>query len=498
MKTASGRAAPEGTAGASLTPLPPSRESFLGIRRTMLVPLVVACAMFMEMVDATVISTALPLIARDFGKDPLVLKLGLSAYLVSLAVFIPISGWIADRFGGRTIFCSAIALFMVSSMACGMAQTFTFFVVFRFVQGIGGAMMVPVGRIVLVRSIDREDLVTAFLYLSIPATLGPLTGPILGGFIATYFSWRWIFFINVPISIVAIVLALRLMRNFREEKVPPVDAVGFLLSAAGLSLFMFGANMIGEAETSKKLAVALFAAGVATFYAYLRRSRHEEKPLLDFRLFRLKTYRVGVGGGFIYRIGLGAIPLLLPLMLQLGFGLTPFQSGLLTCSSALGTLFIRTITKQLLRLLGFRDLLGYNALFSSITIAALGLFTVHTPHWLVFIVLLVGGGFRVMQFTALNTICYAEVLQPDISAATSLFATMQQLAMGLGVTVGALFLEASSFFQHHAHIVAADFWPAFLAMGLFTAISAISAFSLSPNDGAEMAGRTPATEAVSG
>jgi EmrB/QacA subfamily drug resistance transporter len=471
-------------------PEPPSPgKKFLGIRHAMVVPLIVACAMFMEMVDANVITTALPLIARDFGKDPLTLKLGLSAYLISLAVFIPISGWIADRFGSRVVFCAAITIFMVSSMLCGLAQSFAFFVALRFIQGIGGAMMVPVGRIVIVRTVEREDLVTAFIYLTIPATLGPLTGPVLGGFIATYFSWRWIFFINVPISIVGIIFALRFMDNYRESEVPPLDVVGFVLSALGLSLFMFGMSTISDQMMPRKWAAICIVMGAVIVYAYLRRARTETKPLLDFSFFKLKTYMVGVGGGSIYRIGFGAIPFLLPLMLQLGFGLSPFRSGVLTCASAIGSLFIRTMTKKLLQIFGFRNLLGYNALLASITIAALGLFTARTPHTVIFLVLLVGGGFRVMQFTALNTICYAEVPERDVSQATSLFATIQQLSMGMGVTVGAFCLQASNFFQHHSQIVAADFAPAFLAVGLFCAVSAYSAFSLSPDSGAEMAGR---------
>jgi EmrB/QacA subfamily drug resistance transporter len=471
---------------------PAPERLFFGIRHTFLVPLIVACALFMEQMDSTVITTALPLIARDFGRDPLVLKMGLSAYLVSLAVFIPISGWIADRFGSRRVFCAAIGLFMASSMACGAARTFGFFVVMRFIQGIGGAMMVPVGRVVIVRSVPKEDLVTAFIYLTAPAALGPLSGPILGGFIATYFNWRWIFYINVPMSIIGIVLARHFMREFREDKVPPVDLIGFLLSAAGLSLFMFGLSTITDKVLPRLLSAGAMAAGALIVFVYFLRSRHEEKPLLDFRFFRLKTFMVGVGGGMLFRYAFGASVLLIPLMLQLGFGLSPFRSGLLTCSTALGALCIRTITKWLLRQFGFRNMLGYNALLSAATIAGLGLITARTPHWLIFLVLLVGGGFRIMQFTALNTIAYAEVPASDVSQATSLFATMQQLSIGIGVTLGAFCLEGSNWIQGHRHIVAADFWPAFLVVALFSVVSAHSAFSLSPDAGADMAGRTVA------
>jgi EmrB/QacA subfamily drug resistance transporter len=443
----------------------------------------------MENVDSTIISTALPLIAHDLGKDPIVLKLGLSAYLVSLAVFIPISGWMADRFGSRVIFCAAMTLFMVSSMMCGLARSFLFFVVVRFLQGIGGAMMVPVGRIVVVRTVARDDLVTAFTYLTVPATLGPLTGPVLGGFIATYLSWRWIFFINAPISVLGILLALHFMENVREKEVPAVDGLGFVLSASGLSLFMFGLSTITEQLVPREIALASIAVGAVVIYAYFHRAKREGKPLLDFKFFSYKSFLAGVGGGSLFRIGIGSIALLLPLMLQVGFGLSPFRSGLLTCASAIGSLFIRSTTKLFLRRWGFRTVLGFNALLSSATVAALGLFTARTPHALIFVVLLIGGGIRALQFTALNAITYAEVPDQAVSPATSLFATVQQLSLGMGVTIGAFCLQLSNFLQGHTGIVAADFWPAFLAVGLFSAASAYSAFRLSPDAGAEMAGR---------
>jgi EmrB/QacA subfamily drug resistance transporter len=458
--------------------------------RPILIPLIVACALFIELVDSTVIGTALPLIARDFGKDPIVLKLGLSAYLVSLAVFIPISGWIADRFGSRTVFCAAMATFMVSSMLCGLSRTLGFFVMVRFVQGIAGAMMVPVGRIVIVRTVEREDLVTAFTYLTVPATLGPLTGPVLGGFIATYLNWRWIFFINVPISLLGICLAWRFMENLREDEVAPLNVLGFVLSASGLSLFMFGLSTVDEQLVSRPAAGACIAVGAALSVLYLRRARREPAPLLDFTFFRLRTFLVAVGGGSLFRVGIGSLALLLPLMLQLGFGLSPFRSGLLTCAAALGSIFIRGATKSVLRRVGFRRLLGYNALLSALAIASFGLFTMRTPHAVIFLVLLIGGGFHAMQFTSLNALSYAEVPDREVSRATSLFATIQQLSLGMGVTVGAFCLQASRWIQGHPHIVAGDFLPAFVAVGLCAAASAPFAFRLPATAGEEMAGRT--------
>jgi len=461
------------------------------IRPELFVPLIVACALLMENVDGTVITTSLPMIARDLGMDAIVLKLGLTAYLVSLAVFIPISGWMADKFGGRTVFCAAIATFMVSSMLCGVARSFAFFVTARFLQGVGGAMMVPVGRIVIVRTVSRDELVTALNYLTVPALLGPLVGPPLGGFITTYLSWRWIFFINVPISILGIFLALRFMENIREAEVPRLDVTGFLTSATGLSLLMFGLSTITERLLPREVAVASIVIGAAITYLYFRLARRTEMPLLDLGLFKIKTFLVGVGGGCLFRIGIGSIALLLPLLLQLGFGMNPLQSGLLTCASAVGALFIKGAIRMFLRMYGFRSVLAYNALLSAVSVAVMALFTAKTSHLLIFLVLMLGGCVRSLQFTSLNAITYADISDPLVSQATSMYATVQQLSLGMGVTVGAFALQASSFLQKHGTIVASDFWPALLIMGLITALSAYSAFTLPSDAGAEMAGRTP-------
>jgi len=467
------------------------RKLWPEIRPELFVPLIVACALLMENVDGTVITTSLPMIARDLGMDAIVLKLGLTAYLVSLAVFIPISGWMADKFGGRTVFCAAIATFMVSSMLCGVARSFAFFVTARFLQGIGGAMMVPVGRIVIVRTVSRDELVTALNYLTVPALLGPLVGPPLGGFITTYLSWRWIFFINVPISILGIFLALRFMDNVREADVPRLDMIGFLTSATGLSLLMFGLSTITERLLPREFAVGSIVLGAAITYAYFRLARRTEMPLLDLGLFKIKTFLVGVGGGCLFRVGIGSIALLLPLLLQLGFGMSPLQSGLLTCASAVGALFIKGAIRMFLRIYGFRSVLAYNALLSALSVAVMALFTARTPHLIIFVVLLLGGCVRSLQFTSLNAITYADIPDPLVSQATSMYATVQQLSLGMGVTVGAFALQASSFLQRHGTIVASDFWPALLIMGVITALSAYSAFTLSSDAGAEMAGRRP-------
>jgi EmrB/QacA subfamily drug resistance transporter len=459
------------------------------VQRKILVPLIVACALFMEQMDSTVISTSLPMIAHDLHEDPLALKLALTSYLVSLAVFIPLSGWMADRFGARTIFRCAIGVFMAGSILCGLSGSLEGFVAARFFQGIGGAMMVPVGRIVILRSVAKSELVQALSYLTMPALLGPVIGPPLGGLITTYLHWRWIFFINIPISIVGIVLATRHIENLREQSVPRLDIVGFVLSAAGLSLLMLGLSTAGRHMVSGTVSALCVLVGLACVLGYWAHARRTPQPLLDLKLFRVRTFRTGVLGGSLFRIGIGSVPFLLPMMLQLGFGLTPFRSGLLTCASAAGALFMKTIARKILKAFGFRPVLSVNVVLSCASIAVMGLFTASTPHPVVLAVLLAGGCFRSLQFTSLNAISYADIRNEDISQATSIASVVQQLAVGMGVTVGAFLLQISNAVQGHAQIVAADFGPAFALIALIGVISIRSSLSLPRDAGEEIAGR---------
>src|SRR5215831_6999436 len=308
-----------------------------------LLPLIVACALFIENMDSTVLSTSLPAIATDLMTDPIALKLALTAYLLSLAVFIPVSGWVADRFGARTTFMTAIAVFLLGSIGCAASGSLGTLVAARFVQGMGGAMMVPVGRLVLLRTVPKSELVQALSWLTIPALVGPVVGPPLGGFITTYFHWRWIFLVNLPIGVLGIALAQRFIPDIRESP-PPLDWVGFAL---------FG------------------------YVVHARRRRH---PLLDLGLFELATYRAGVVGGSLFRIGVGASPFLLPLMLQLGFGLSPVQSGFLTFVSAMSAMFMKTLAARILNRLGFRRVLIVNGVIASALLCACGLFRPETSH----------------------------------------------------------------------------------------------------------------------
>jgi EmrB/QacA subfamily drug resistance transporter len=468
-----------------------------GMRHSRLVPLIIATALFMENTDSTVISTSLPAIAQDIGAEPIALKLALTSYLVSLAIFIPVSGWMADRFGARTVFRTAIGVFMVGSIACAISGSLGAFVAARFLQGMGGAMMTPVGRLVLLRSVPRNELVQALATLTIPALMGPLIGPPLGGFITTYFHWRWIFFINIPIGIAGIVLSTIYIPNIREPDTPDLDWRGFLLSGGGLALLMLGFATGGRHLLPLWASVFSVVIGAAALVSYLRHARRREHPLLRLSLLRISTFRVSVMGGSLFRIGVGAIPFLLPLLFQLGFGLDPFQSGSLTFAAAAGALFSKTIAKKTLERFGFRTVLTVNALIGSAFLAANGLFTLSTPHWLIIIVLLAGGCFRSLLFTSVNAIAYADVNNREMSHATALASVLQQLSLSIGVALGGFALDAAVAFRGAAAVAAEDFAPAF---GFVAAIAALSFFMfirLPADAGAEMSGHRAVQRRVS-
>jgi EmrB/QacA subfamily drug resistance transporter len=458
------------------------------MRRPPLIPLIVACALFMENMDSTVLATSLPSIAADLGENPLALKLALVAYLVSLAVFIPVSGWVADRIGSKTVFAWAIVVYMAGSLACGASSSLGAFVASRFLQGLGGAMMVPVGRLVILKSIPKDGLVRALTWLTIPATLGPLLGPPLGGFISEYFHWRGIFLINVPISILGLVLVIRYIPNLKEERRPPLDLRGFTLSGLGLSLLLLGLSALGGHLLDERVIAAFLVAGSLILFAYWRHSKRAANPILDLSLFRNLTYRAGVLGGTLFRIGAGAVPFLLPLLFQLGFGMGPLQSGLLSAATGLGSLSLRTMTVVILRRFGFRRVLIANAAVSSAAIAGYGLFTADTPFAVIFVVLLLTGSLRALHITFSNSIWAADIARDAMSRATSLSSMAQRVSTSLGVAVGAYALELSHVAQGHGQLVAADFWPAFLFVGLVSACSIFFHVPLPKNAGAEMSG----------
>jgi EmrB/QacA subfamily drug resistance transporter len=451
-------------------------------------PLIIATALFIENMDSTAIATALPAIAADLGTAPVALKLALTTYLVALAVFIPVSGWIADRYGSRTTFVLAIAVFLLGSIACAASNSLPALIAARFVQGMGGALMVPVGRLVLLRTVPKSELVVALSWLTIPALVGPMLGPPLGGLIVTWFDWRWIFLINLPMGVLGIWLALRHVPNLREPP-GPLDTTGFALSGLGLALTLFGFSTVGRHLVPLWMALGCLALGLLALAGYVRHARRHPRPLLDLQLFRLKTFRAGVIGGSLFRIGVGATPFLLPLMLQLGFGLSPLQSGLITFVSAAGAMFMKTLAATILRRFGFRRVLLFNALIASALLAGYGLFRADTPHLFISAVLLVAGCFRSLQFTSLNAISYAEVDAVRMSQASSLAGMMQQLSLSVGVAVGGYALQLAAAVSGREETASANFAIAFFVVGACSALSAWSMWRLPADAGQEMSGK---------
>jgi EmrB/QacA subfamily drug resistance transporter len=454
-----------------------------------LIPLIVATALFMENMDSTVIATSLPAIAADIGTSPLTLKLAITSYLLSLAVFIPASGWTADRFGARMVFAIAVAVFMAGSIGCAMSSSVTDFVIARILQGMGGAMMTPVGRLVLLRSIDKSALVNAMAWVTVPALIGPVIGPPLGGFITTYFSWHWIFLINIPIGLVGIVMALKFIDPIRGETLEPFDLYGMILAGIGLGGIAFGLSVAGLNLLPWSVVAGLVAVGAISMTLYVMHARKTGSPVLDFALLRLPTMRASIIGGFLFRLGIGALPFLLPLLMQVGFGLSPFQSGLVTFGSSLGAMGMKALAARIIRAFGFRNMMTVNAVVSAVFLAACALFTVTTPLLLIMIILVVGGFFRSLQFTAINTVAYAEVEQAQMSRATTLVSVNQQLAVSAGVAVGAFSVETTLWLHHETELSATVFAPAFLVVALISAVSSWFFWQMPDDAGHEISGR---------
>jgi EmrB/QacA subfamily drug resistance transporter len=460
--------------------------------RDRLVPLIVAVALFMENMDATVIATSLPAIAADIGTSPLALKLAVTSYLLSLAVFIPASGWTADRFGARTVFRAAIAVFVIGSLGCAAANSLTDFVIARIIQGMGGAMMTPVGRLVMVRSVSRRELVGAMVWLTLPALFGPVLGPPVGGFITTYFSWHWIFLINVPIGLLGIVLATRYIENIRAETRESFDAVGMVLAGLGVGGLAFGLSVLGLDYLPRSIVGAMIGVGAVAAVLYVLHARRTPAPLLDLTLLSVPTFRASVTGGFLFRLGVGAMPFLLPLMLQIGFNLTPFQSGLITFSSALGAMTMKGAITFILRRFGFRTVLSVNAIISAGFLAGCAAFSPSTPYAVMIAVLLVGGFFRSLEFTSINTIAYADIPPERVARATALASVAQQVSLSMGVAIGALAVDLTLQFRGQQHITADDFAPAFLAVAVISAFASVVFLRLPKDAGAELVDRAPA------
>ncbi len=461
-----------------------------GAARVRLTAVIVASALFMQNLDSTVIATALPAMARAFGADPVPMSAALTSYLRSLAVFIPASGWMADRFGARPVFRAAIAVFTLGSVLCGQANGLGFLIAARILQGAGGAMMVPVGRLLLLRTVAKSELVAAMAWLTVPAMIGPVIGPPLGGLMVSYASWRWIFYINVPIGVFGMILASLYIADVREETPETFDGVGLLLSGVCLAAIMAGLASLGRGLISGEASLALVAVGFGAGLLYLRHARRCPRPVLDLSLFAIPSFGLSVASGTLFRIGVGAVPFLLPLMIQIGFGRSAAASGAITFAAAAGALVMKPATQGALRRFGFRATLIWNGALAVVFLAATAALRPSWPLATIYALLLLGGLFRSLQFTAYNTLAYADIPRPRMSAATSLYATIQQISLTFGVAVGAAMLEIGQAIGGHAMPTLGDFSWAFLAVAAASGLGLIFAARLAADAGAEMSGHS--------
>lgn len=452
-----------------------------------LIGLIVASALFMEQFDGTVLTTALPTIARDFGVRPPALSVTVTSYLLALAVFVPVSGYMADRFGTRRVFCAAICIFALGSLGSALTQGLGTMAAARFMQGIGGAMMLPVGRLVMLRTVPPKDLVNATSWMLMPGLMGTILGPPLGGFIVTYMHWRAIFWINLPIAVLALVLVSRNIPDVRAPEPPVFDAVGFVLSAMALAALMIGFESAGPMHEGAA-ALAPLGVGVVMALAYWAHARRHPAPIMDFRLLRHRNFRLSWVAGSITRLLQGAQPFLLALMVQYGFGFSAALAGTITLATAVGSIVMKGLAGPVLRRLGFRMGLTVMGAAGTLVYASCGFFSPSWPEWAIWGVLVMAGFLMSFQFTAYNTIAYDGLSSEEMSRGTSFYTTFQQLTLSLGVCLAATILQISTAAHGVLHPGLHDFALAFwiIAAISFTAIFPNLAFS--PDAGARLTG----------
>ncbi|WP_049621546.1 MFS transporter [Frateuria defendens] len=459
-------------------------------RHLRLVALLVAGTFFMENLDATVITTALPAMAASFGVAPARLSIGISAYMLTLAVCIPLSGWMAERYGARRVFAGAIVLFTGASLLCGLAGGLWSFTAARVLQGVGGAMMVPVGRLLVLRRTPKRELVRAIAILTWPGLVAPILGPPLGGLISSWLGWHWIFFLNLPLGLAALALALWLVRG-EGEPTGAFDLVGFVWTALACGMSMTAVELASRTPVDAPLVAALAGLGLAAGALALCHLRRAAQPLIDLSALRIPTFAAVIGGGSLFRIAIGSAPFLLPLLFQLAFGMSATSSGLLMLALFAGNLAMKPATGWAMRRFGLRGVLVGNGLLVAAGFLACMAFGAGTPPALIAAVLFATGLTRSMQFTALNTIGFADVPPARMGGATTLFSMAQQINSGLGIACGALALKLAGLLRHHdgSHLDATDFRLAFAAMALLALLALLDAARLPRDAGAAVNGR---------
>jgi EmrB/QacA subfamily drug resistance transporter len=453
-----------------------------------LLPWLVAVAFFMEALDTTILNTAVPTISAALKVAPLSMKSVLASYTLSLAVFIPISGWMADRFGTRRVFASAIGLFTLGSFLCGISSDIHLLVACRVLQGCGGAMMVPVGRLTLVRTFAKSELIRAMSFVAIPALIGPMLGPIAGGLIVGYLHWRFIFFVNIPIGLVGLLMVYIHLPDYRAETTHPLDVVGLILFGSGVALLSYVLEVFGDHSLSTREILGLLAISLVLIAGYGLHAARIAFPLLQLSLFRLRTFRAAVSGSFFTRLGIGGVPFLLPLLYQVGLGYTPIQSGLLIMPQALAAMSTKILLQRILTGIGYRGVLISNTIVLGLLLLLFATIGLHTPAWLIVILAFIYGAFTSLQYTSMNTLVYADISEQQASNASSIASTMQQMSISFGVASAGL---ATAFFipaRSHANPVEMihGIHEAFIVLGGFTILSTIIFVRLKSGDGANV------------
>ena len=458
-------------------------------RRSTLIAVLVAGTFYMEFLDATVIATALPQMAQMFHTSPITLSAGMSVYMLALAVFIPICGWMADRFGSCSVFSTAIGVFTVASILCGISMTPFQFIAARALQGIGGSMMVPVGRLVVLHNTEKKDMIRAIAYLTWPGLLAPVIGPPLGGFITTYATWRWIFFLNVPLGIAGIIFALILIPNRHPDNKPRLDVPGFIFDGVTCVAVMYAMDLIGRRNPPWMLIALMVAITIGFGYMALWHAKHHPHPLLEFSALKIQTFASSIWGGSLFRMAVQSIPFLTPLMFQIAFGMNAFDSGLMVLAIFLGNVAMKPLTTPALRRYGFRKLLIVNGILLAAAVLACAFINPGTPRFLILAILFWGGLCRSMQFTSINTIAFADVPAPKMSQANTLFSIAWQMSNGMGIAVGAVALQMSSLIHGgHSQLTVSDFHLAFIMIAVISIASLYDVFSLDRSAGAEVTG----------
>jgi len=456
-----------------------------------LLPWLVAVAFFMQSLDTTILNTAVPAIAKAMDVTPLNVKSVLASYTLSLAVFIPISGWMADRFGTRRVFAAAIGLFTLGSLLCGVSVNIQMLVACRVLQDVGGAMMVPVGRMTMVRTFPKSELIRAMSFVSIPGLVGPMLGPIFGGVIVHYLHWSIVFFVNIPVGLAGLYLVYRFLPDYRETESHPLDVVGLILFGSGIALLSYVLEVFGEQSLSDLEMIGLLALSAVLLAGYGIKTMKTEFPLLKLGLFRLRTFRAAVDGSFFSRLGLGGIPFLFPLLYQIGLGFTPIQSGLLVMPQALAAMGLKVIVPKILARLGYRTVLVGNTLILGVLIMLFATIDVGTPAWRIALQAFILGFFTSTQYTSMNTLVYADVTPPETSAASTIASTGQQMSISFGVAsaslIAAMFVPETLRTDPTALIHGVH--DAFIVLGLMTMASSVVFMELRKDDGGSISGK---------